>query len=68
MGHQAPHRAACASAAGQRLMDGWLEAAHVLHRGALPVTRLQVLVQDGDDLVVEDLELANPLNHLLQRL
>lgn len=49
-------------------MDGGLEAAHVLHGHALPIARLQVLVQDGDDLVIEDLELANSLYHLLQRL
>lgn len=47
-------------------MDGWLEAAYMFHRCALPITRFQVLVQDSDDLIIENLELANPLHHLLQ--
>lgn len=47
-------------------MDGRLEAADMFHRRALPVTRLQVLVQDSDDLIVENLELTDPLHHLLQ--
>lgn len=47
-------------------MDGWLEAAYMLHRCALAITRFQVLVQDSDDFIVENLELADPLHHLLQ--
>lgn len=47
-------------------MDGRLEAADMFHRRALPITRLQVLVQDSDDLIVENLELTDPLHHLLQ--
>lgn len=49
-------------------MDGRLEAADVFHRHVLPVAGLQVLVQDGEDLVVEDLELPDSVHHLLQRL
>lgn len=55
------------SAAGEGLVDGRLEASHMLHWCALAVARLQVLIQDGDDLVIENLELANSLHHLLQR-
>jgi hypothetical protein len=47
-------------------VDGWLEAAYMLHRCALAITRFQVLVQDSDDFIVENLELADPLHHLLQ--
>lgn len=57
-----------ASAAGEGLVDGWLEASDVLHWQVLPISRLQVLVQDGKDLIVEDLELADSVHHLLQRL
>jgi len=53
---------------GQGLVDGRLEAAHMLHWQAVRVTRLQVLVQCGKYLVVEDLELPDPVNHLLQLL
>lgn len=56
------------SAAGQRLVDWRLEAAHVFHRHVLAVARLQVLVQDGKDLVVEHLEFTDSVHHLLQRL
>lgn len=49
-------------------MDRRLEASHVLHRHVLPVAGLQVLVQDGKDLVVEDLEFTDSVHHLLQRL
>lgn len=56
------------SAAGQGLVDRGLEAAHVLHGRALSIARLQVLVQHGDDLVIKNLELADSLHHLLQRL
>lgn len=53
---------------GQRLVDGGLEAAHVLHRGTVCFHRLHVLVQDGKDLVVQDLILPDPVGHLLQGL
>lgn len=56
------------SAAGERLVDRRLEAADVFHRHVLSVSGLQVLVQDGEDLVVEDLEFADSLDHLLQGL
>lgn len=49
-------------------MDRWLEAADVFHRQVLSVSRLHVFVQDGKDLVVEDLEFADSVHHLLQRL
>lgn len=56
------------SAAGERLVYRWLEASDVFHRHVLSVSRLQVLVQDGENLVVEDLEFADSVDHLLQRL
>ena len=49
-------------------MDGGLEAAHMLHRHVLSVSRLQVFVEDAKDLVVDDLELADSVHHLLQGL
>lgn len=57
-----------ASAAGEGLVDGWLEASDVFHRQVLPISGLQVLVQNGKDLIVEDLEFADSVHHLLQRL
>lgn len=54
------------SAAGEGLVDRRLEASHVLHWHVLPVAGLQVLVQDGKDLVVEDLEFTDSVHHLLQ--
>lgn len=53
---------------GQWLVDGGLEAAHVLHRGTVCFHWLHVLVQDGKDLVVQDLILPDPVGHLLQGL
>lgn len=53
---------------GQRLVDGGLEAAHVLHRGTVCFHRLHVLVQDGKNLVVQDLILPDPVGHLFQGL
>lgn len=47
-------------------MDRRLEAADVFHRHVLSISGLQVLVQDGKDLVVEDLEFTDSVNHLLQ--
>lgn len=35
-------------------------------RHVLSVSRLQVLVQDAEDLVVEDLEFADSVDHFLQ--
>lgn len=56
------------SAAGEGLVDRGLEASHVLHWHVLPIAGLHVLVQDGKDLVVEDLEFTDSVHHLLQRL
>lgn len=56
------------SAAGQRLVYGWLEASNVFHWHVLTVSRLHVLAQDPKDLIVDDLELADSVNHFLQRL
>ena len=53
---------------GQRLVDWGLEAAHVLHCGTVCFHRLHVLVQDGKNLVVQDLILPDPVGHLLQGL
>lgn len=55
-----------ASAAGERLVYRRLEASHVFNRHVLSISRLQVLVQDGKNLVVEDLEFADPVDHFLQ--
>lgn len=49
-------------------MDRRLEAADMFHRHVLSISGLQVLVQDGKDLIVEDLEFTDSVNHLLQRL
>lgn len=56
------------SAAGERLVDRRLEAADVFHRHVLSISGFQVLVQDGKDLAVEDLEFTDSVDHLLQRL
>lgn len=53
---------------GQRLVDGWLEAAHVLHGGTVCLHGLHVLVQDGKNLIVQDLVLPDPVCHFFQRL
>lgn len=37
----------------------------MLDRHVLAVARLHVLVQDGEDLVVEDLESTDSVHHLL---
>lgn len=52
----------------QRLVYRRLEATNMLHRGTVRLHRLHVLVEDGEDLVVEDLVLPNAVRHLLQRL
>lgn len=49
-------------------MDGWLKAAHVLHSGTVCLHGLHVLVQDGKNLIVQDLVLPDPVGHLLQGL
>lgn len=53
---------------GQRLVYRRLEATNMLHRGTVRLYRLHVLVEDGEDLVVEDLVLPDAVRHLLQRL
>lgn len=53
---------------GQRLVDGRLEAAHMLHGGTVCLHRLHVLVQDGKNLIVQDLVFPDPVCHLLQGL
>lgn len=53
---------------GQRLVYRRLEATNMLHRGTVRLHRLHVLVEDGEDLVVEDLVLPDAVRHLLQRL
>lgn len=52
----------------QRLVYRRLEATNMLHRGTVRLHRLHVLVEDGEDLVVEDLILPDAVRHLLQRL
>jgi len=52
----------------QRLVYRRLEAANVLHGGTVRLHRLHVLVEDGEDLVVEDLVLPDAVRHLLQGL
>lgn len=53
---------------GQGLVDGWLEAAHVLHGGTVCLYGLHVLVQDGKNLIVQDLVLPDSVCHFLQGL
>ena len=48
------------------MWHGRWEAAHVLYRQTVWVINTQVFVQHGKDLVVENLELAYAVNHLLQ--
>lgn len=52
----------------QGLVYRRLEAANVLHGGTVCLHGLHVLVEDGKDLVVEDLVLPNAVGHLLQGL
>lgn len=49
-------------------MDRGLETANVLYCGAVRLHGLHVLVQDGEDLVVEDLVLSDAVGHFLQGL
>lgn len=51
---------------GQGLVDGRLEAAHMLHGGTVCLYGLHVLVQDGKDLIVQDLVLPDSVCHFLQ--
>jgi len=44
------------------------KAADMLHRHTVRVIETQVLVQHRKDLVVENLELADTVDHLLERL
>lgn len=50
------------------LVNGRLEAPHVLHREVVWVTGLEVLVEDCKDLRVEHLEPSDAVNHSLQLL
>lgn len=50
----------------QGLVYRGLETANVLHGGTVRLHRLHVLVEDGKDLIVEDLVLPNAVCHLLQ--
>ena len=45
-----------------------LETANMLHGGTVRLHGLHVLVEDGKDLVVEDLVLPNAVSHLFQGL
>lgn len=49
-------------------MDRGLEAAYVLYRGAVCLYGLHVLVQNGKNLIVQDLVLPDAVSHLLQGL
>lgn len=49
-------------------MDWGLEAAHMLYSGAVSLYGLHVLVQDGKNLIVQDLVLPDSVSHLLQGL
>ena len=53
---------------GQRLVYRRLKAADVFDGGAVCLHSLHVLVEDGEDLIVEDLVLPDAVRHLLQRL
>ena len=61
-------RTFCLAGGGQGLVDGWLEAAHMLHSGTVCLHGLHVLVQDGKYLIVQDLVLPDPVCHFLQGL
>jgi len=50
------------------MLHWWREAANVLHWHVVRIIQTEVFVQHGKDLVVENLELADAVNHLLQRL
>lgn len=61
-------RSAGLAGGGQGLVDGRLEAAHVLHGRTVCLHGLHVFVQDGKNLIVQDLVLPDPVGHLLQGL
>lgn len=50
----------------QGLVDGRLEAAHMLHCRAVCFHWLHVLVQDGKNLIVQNLVLPDPVSHFLK--
>lgn len=56
----------CSDAGGSRGVDGGNKAADLLHRHS--VSGLLVVVEHGEDLHVQDLELADAVHHLLQAL
>ena len=47
------------------LINGRLEASDVFNGDAVRLARLQVLVESGEDLIVEDLELADAVDQAL---
>ena len=47
------------------LIDRRLETPDVLHGDAVRLARLEILVQGGEDLVVEDLKLADAVDQAL---
>lgn len=51
---------------GQGLMDGGLEAAHVLNCWTVCFHRFHVFVQDGKNLIVQNLVLPDPVSHFLK--
>lgn len=51
---------------GQGLMDGGLEATHMLHCGAVCFHWLHILVEDGKNLIVQNLVLPYPVSHFLK--
>ena len=61
-------RTFCLAGGSQGLVDGRLEAAHMLHGGTVRLHGLHVLVQDGKNLIVQDLVFPDPVCHLLQGL
>lgn len=50
------------------LVNGWLEATHMLQREDVWVTGLKVLVEDCKDLRIEHLEPSDAVDHPLQLL
>lgn len=54
------------SVAGKGLVDRWLKASDVFHWHVFTVSRLQVLVQNGKNFIVEDLEFSDSVHHLLK--
>ena len=53
---------------GERLMLRWLEASDVLYGQIVGVARFEVFVEYSEDLVVQNLELTDTVNHPLQGL